>query len=40
MTQHDYILPVIEELCRILAGIVVLKEGRRWQEVKAEEPFQ
>jgi hypothetical protein len=42
MIQRDYILRMIEELRRILAGIVALKEERRWQEVEGtlEEQFR
>ena len=42
MIQRDYILRMIEELRRILAAIVALKEERRWQEVEGtlEEQFQ
>jgi hypothetical protein len=34
MIRRDYILRMIEELRRVLAGIVALKQGRRWQEVE------
>ena len=34
MIQRDYILRMIEELRRILAAIVALKEEQRWQEVE------
>jgi len=42
MIQRDYILRMIEELRRILAGIVALKAERRWREVEGtlEEQFQ
>ena len=34
MIRRDYILRMIEELRRVLAGIVALKQERRWQEVE------
>jgi hypothetical protein len=42
MIRRDYILRMIEELRRVLAGIVALKQGRRWQEVEGtvEEQFK
>ncbi len=33
MIRRDYILRMIEELRRVLEGIIALKQGRRWQEV-------
>jgi hypothetical protein len=33
MIRQDYILRMIEELRRVLAGIVALKKERRWQEI-------
>ncbi len=34
MIRRDYILRMIEELRRVLAGIVALKKERRWQQVE------
>jgi hypothetical protein len=34
MIRRDYILRMIEELRQVLAGIVALKQERRWQEVQ------